>query len=86
MNAAELAAIEARIETEGPLSTYAFDTKVMGKQDMWSRAHTNWHWIICGIAASCRLRVGRDSTLVGRGRWPGSASLGKKRSARDRID
>ncbi len=37
LNAAELVAIKARIETEGPLSTHAFDTKVAGKKEMWSR-------------------------------------------------
>ncbi|MEH6525413.1 MAG: crosslink repair DNA glycosylase YcaQ family protein [Sneathiella sp.] len=29
--------IRARIEKEGPLSTHAFDTRVTGKQKMWSR-------------------------------------------------
>ncbi len=31
------AEIKARIEREGPLSTHAFDTKVEGKREMWSR-------------------------------------------------
>ena len=31
------AAIKARIEMEGPLSTHAFDTKVTGQKKMWSR-------------------------------------------------
>ncbi len=29
--------IKARIEAEGPLSTHAFDTKIEGKREMWSR-------------------------------------------------
>ena len=29
--------IKARIATEGPLSTHAFDTKIEGKREMWSR-------------------------------------------------
>ncbi len=37
LNAADLAAIKARIATEGPLSTHAFDTKVTGRKEMWSR-------------------------------------------------
>ncbi|MEQ9506188.1 MAG: crosslink repair DNA glycosylase YcaQ family protein [Hyphomonas sp.] len=31
------AAIRARIEAEGPLSTKAFDTKIVGKREMWRR-------------------------------------------------
>ena len=31
------AAIKDRIEKEGPLSTHAFDTKITGKKQMWSR-------------------------------------------------
>ncbi len=31
------AAIKARIEQEGPLSTHAFDTKIEGKKQMWAR-------------------------------------------------
>lgn len=31
------AAVRARIEAEGALSTHAFDTKVTGKREMWSR-------------------------------------------------
>ena len=34
---ADLNAIKARIENEGPLSTHAFDTKIKGKKKMWSR-------------------------------------------------
>lgn len=34
---AERAAIRARIAAEGPLSTHAFDTKVSGPREMWSR-------------------------------------------------
>jgi uncharacterized protein len=30
-------AIKTRIENEGPLSTHAFDTKIEGKREMWSR-------------------------------------------------
>ncbi|MEL7482583.1 MAG: crosslink repair DNA glycosylase YcaQ family protein [Pseudomonadota bacterium] len=33
----ERAAIKARIEAEGPLCTKAFDTKIQGKKEMWSR-------------------------------------------------
>ena len=31
------AAIRARIEAEGPLSTKAFDTRIVGKREMWRR-------------------------------------------------
>lgn len=34
---ADLEAIKARIWDEGPLSTQAFDTKIVGKKEMWSR-------------------------------------------------
>lgn len=34
---ADLPAIKSRIESEGPLSTHAFDTKIAGKKQMWSR-------------------------------------------------
>ncbi|MBS9715866.1 winged helix-turn-helix domain-containing protein [Pseudohalocynthiibacter aestuariivivens] len=34
---ADLEAIVARIEAEGPLSTHAFDTKITGKKEMWAR-------------------------------------------------
>ncbi len=37
IDGAALAAIKARIVAEGPLSTHAFDTKVIGKKAMWSR-------------------------------------------------
>ncbi|MEH6757170.1 MAG: crosslink repair DNA glycosylase YcaQ family protein [Parasphingorhabdus sp.] len=37
MDAASIAAIRARIFTEGPLSTHAFDTKIIGKKEMWAR-------------------------------------------------
>ncbi|MBL4595261.1 MAG: YcaQ family DNA glycosylase [Robiginitomaculum sp.] len=37
MNEAEHHAIKARIEQEGPLSTRAFDTKALGKKEMWQR-------------------------------------------------
>ena len=37
LDAAGRAAIRARIEAEGPLSTKAFDTKVEGKREMWRR-------------------------------------------------
>lgn len=30
-------AIRKRIETEGPLSTHAFDSKILGKKEMWDR-------------------------------------------------
>ena len=30
-------AIKKRIETEGPLSTHAFDSKIVGKKEMWDR-------------------------------------------------
>ncbi|MEL6323856.1 MAG: crosslink repair DNA glycosylase YcaQ family protein, partial [Pseudomonadota bacterium] len=33
----ERAAIKARIKAEGPLCTKAFDTKIQGKKEMWSR-------------------------------------------------
>jgi len=36
-DAAGRAAIKARIAEEGPLSTHAFDTKIQGKKEMWSR-------------------------------------------------
>ena len=36
-DAAGRAAIKDRIASEGPLSTHAFDTKVEGKKEMWSR-------------------------------------------------
>jgi uncharacterized protein len=37
MEAADIAAIKARIAKEGPLSTHAFDTKITGKKEMWAR-------------------------------------------------
>lgn len=37
LNGVELTAIKTRIAAEGPLSTQAFDTRVNGKQEMWSR-------------------------------------------------
>ncbi|QTD54526.1 winged helix-turn-helix domain-containing protein [Parasphingorhabdus cellanae] len=37
MDAADIAAIKARISREGPLSTHAFDTKIVGKKEMWAR-------------------------------------------------
>ncbi|MGI9284140.1 MAG: winged helix-turn-helix domain-containing protein [Pseudomonadales bacterium] len=37
LNNAGTAAIKARIAKEGPLSTHAFDTKVSGNKEMWSR-------------------------------------------------
>ncbi len=36
-DAGERAAIKARIAAEGPLSTQAFDTKIVGEKRMWSR-------------------------------------------------
>ncbi len=33
----DIAAIKARIAEEGPLSTHAFDTKIIGKKEMWAR-------------------------------------------------
>jgi uncharacterized protein YcaQ len=37
MSRADIAAIRARIEAEGPLSTHAFDTKAKAGKGMWSR-------------------------------------------------
>ena len=37
MDAEDIAAIRARISAEGPLSTHAFDTKIIGKKEMWAR-------------------------------------------------
>ncbi|MEE9433360.1 MAG: crosslink repair DNA glycosylase YcaQ family protein [Sphingorhabdus sp.] len=37
MKTGGVAAIKARIEEEGPLSTHAFDTKITGKKQMWDR-------------------------------------------------
>lgn len=37
MDAKDIAAIKARISQEGPLSTHAFDTKIVGKKEMWAR-------------------------------------------------
>lgn len=37
MDSADIAAIKARISQEGPLSTHAFDTKIVGKKEMWAR-------------------------------------------------
>ncbi|MEP3225448.1 MAG: crosslink repair DNA glycosylase YcaQ family protein [Parasphingorhabdus sp.] len=37
MSANAVAAMQARIATEGPLSTHAFDTKISGKKEMWAR-------------------------------------------------
>lgn len=37
MDSADIAAIKARISQEGPLSTRAFDTKIVGKKEMWAR-------------------------------------------------
>ncbi len=37
MDSADIAAIKARIAQEGPLSTHAFDTKIVGKEEMWAR-------------------------------------------------
>ncbi|PHQ69662.1 MAG: hypothetical protein COB93_07470 [Sneathiella sp.] len=37
LSQAERIAIKARIEQEGPLSTNAFETKIEGKKEMWSR-------------------------------------------------
>ncbi len=33
----DLHAVKARIEEEGPLSSHAFDTKIVGKKEMWAR-------------------------------------------------
>ncbi|VAW06011.1 FIG074102: hypothetical protein [hydrothermal vent metagenome] len=33
----DLYAVKARIEAEGPLSSHAFDTKIIGKKEMWAR-------------------------------------------------
>ena len=37
LNQADYDAIKARIANEGPLSTHAFDTKIVGKKKMWTR-------------------------------------------------
>ena len=37
LNLKEVEAIKQRIVDEGPLSTHAFDTKIVGKKEMWAR-------------------------------------------------
>ncbi len=37
LNAADLASIRAKIRTNGPLSTHAFDSKIKGERHMWAR-------------------------------------------------
>jgi len=52
------AAIRARIEAEGPLSTKAFDTKIVGKREMWRRPPhklaLDYMWYVGELATSHR--------------------------------
>jgi len=58
VNAALQADIKARITRDGPLSTHAFETKIKGKKEMWTRPpHKNaldYLWYIGELATSHR--------------------------------
>ena len=50
--------IKSRIRAEGPLSTHAFDTKITGKKEMWSRPPhkraLDYMWYVGDLATSHR--------------------------------
>ncbi len=64
------AAIRSRIAEEGPLSTHAFDTKVVGRKEMWSRPPhklaLDYMWYTGELATSHRINFTKFYDLAER--------------------
>ena len=69
-NQAAREAIKARIRREGPLSTHAFDTKIVGEKKMWSRPPhklaLDYLWYTGELATSHRINFNKYYDLAER--------------------